>query len=137
MALVTDQAVITAVVAVAAVIQIRKRVAQHIVTYRIAQASTAGALLAAGAYMTVFTAILGVVGFAKVLSRIILRQVIISFARAGVALSGFASAVFPPDIFSTICGLCATGVHSVCFADALIVLNFNVITGITIDDVAN
>lgn len=123
-------------VAVAAVIQIRKRVAQHIVTYRIAQASTADALLVAGAYMTVFTAIQGVVGFAKVLSRIILRQVIVTFARAGDALSGFASAVFPPCVLSAICGLCAAGVHSVYFADALIVLNFNVITGITIDDVA-
>ena len=136
LALVTDQAVITAVVAVAAVIQIRKRVAQHIVTYCIAQTATAGALLAAGAGMAVFTTVLGVVGFAKVLARAILRQVIVTFARAGHTLSGFASAVFPPDIFSTICGVCAAGIRGVCFADALIVLNFNVIIGITIDDVA-
>lgn len=64
---VADQAVVTAMVARAAVFQIGERVAKHIIANRITKTTTAGALLASGAGVTVFTAVLSAIRLAPIL----------------------------------------------------------------------
>ena len=64
---VADQAVITAMIASAAVFQIGERVAKHTIANRIAKTTTAGALLASGAGAGVFTAVLSAIRLAPIL----------------------------------------------------------------------
>ena len=131
--IVADQAVLTAVVAFSAVIQIVKQVMCYAVTQRISQ-TTAIDALAACTFDAGTTAVLRIVWHAPVLAEFILGQVIFAFACAGNAGAVRTSSAIPPFVCVTVCSIIATIINGICLANLYIILRFDTIVGFTFVD---
>jgi hypothetical protein len=120
LSLVTNQAVIAAVAAISAMIQLDQSIAQNTITYRIAKTTPTDALLTAGTFKAVFTAVQVVIGFTPVFAQFILCQMVVALARIGNAFAIDAVAAIPPCIRSAVFGFDTTGGLAIGFASIFI-----------------